>query len=76
MGTKVRTTGDHWEVEFRSAEEGAKMPRIIKAIHGGKTSRSLRETLKDILTTEPVRLVSAILSGVIAGFLLWYFGLT
>ena len=74
MGT-IRKTGDHWVVEFITAEEGAKVPRIIEAIQAGKKKSNLPQKVIETLTTEPIKAVFTILAAIIGAFLLWYFGL-
>ena len=51
------------------------MPSIIEFMHGGKETNSLDETIDEGMEIEPITLIFGVLSGIIVGSLLWYFGL-
>jgi hypothetical protein len=72
----IRKDGHQWEAEFRFTEGGSRMPSIIEVIHGAKGSNPLNETINETIEIEPITLVFGVLSGIIVGSLLWYFGLT
>ena len=51
------------------------MSSIIEVIHSGKETYSFNETINETIELEPMALVFGVLSGIIVGSLLWYFGL-
>ena len=52
------------------------MPSSIEGTHGGRETVPLYETINETRKIEPFTLVLGVLSGIIVGSLLWYFGLT
>ena len=52
------------------------MPSMIEVTHNGRETDPLNETIHETKEVEPFTLVLGVLSGIIVGSLLWYFGLT
>jgi len=52
------------------------MPSIIEVAHGGGEADPLNETIHQTIGIEPFTLVLGVLSGIVVGSLLWYFGLS
>jgi hypothetical protein len=52
------------------------MPSLIEGTHGGRETDILNEAINKTRKMKPSTLVFGVLSGIIVGSLLWYFGLT
>jgi hypothetical protein len=61
---------------LKEDQGGSRMPSIIEVAHGGGEADPLNETIHQTIGIEPFTLVLGVLSGIVVGSLLWYFGLS
>ena len=71
----IRNEGHRWETEFRFAKGESRMSSIIEFTHSGSETNPLYETIDQTIEFDPIALVFGVLSGIVVGSLLWYFGL-
>ena len=71
----IRKESHQWETEFRFAKGGSRMSSIIEFTHGVSETNPLYETIDQAIEFDPIALVFGVLSGIVVGSLLWYFGL-